>query len=295
MSIVTLPFFIFTGITVALYWACFPRLRWLVLLAASGCFLFFNGSAALCAVFAAQVLAAWLAALAVARLQSERLKTLVTALGVLALGAALIWFKDLSFFVNNFNRVSALTGLGLELQMPQISAPFGVSYYSLMLISYLLDVRWGKLDAPERNPLRLLLFAGYFPQMTSGPISRYGEVAGSLFGRTRWDLRRFQFGLQRFLWGLFKKLVLADRLAVAVSALYDGDPCTGLLVVVAAFLYIAQLYADFSGCMDIILGVSELFGVELPENFRRPFAATDLSELWRRWHMTLGLDRKSVV
>ena len=291
MSIVTLRFFIFVGITAALYWLCFPRFRWVVLLAGSGFFMLFNTdySAVLCGIFAVEALAAWLAALAIVRLKGERAKTAVAAVAVIALAAALIWYKDLAFFINNINWAGRLTGVDVGLQMPQVRAPFGVSYYTLILIGYVLDVRWGTVEEAQRNPLKMLLFAGYFPQLTSGPITRYNEVAETLFGRGTWSLRGFQFGLQRFLWGLFKKLVLADRLAVAVAALYDGEPCTGLLVVIGAFLYIAQLYADFSGCMDIILGISELFGVVLPENFRRPFAATNLSELWRRWHMTLGL------
>ena len=291
MSIVTLRFFIFTGIVLAEYWLCPKRFRWVVLLAGSGYFLLagtqFNW--AVCAVFAAETLLAWLAALMVRRLEGERLKTLVTAGAVISLAAALILYKDLSFFVNNINRVGALAGFSFGLTLPQWAAPFGISYYSLILIGYLLDVRWGTVEEPEKNPLKVLLFAGYFPQMTSGPITRWNGMAEALSGGARWDLKRFQFGLQRFLWGLFKKLVLADRLAVAVAALYGGETYTGVLVVLAAGLYIAQLYADFSGCMDIVIGVSQLFGVPLAENFRQPFAATNLSELWRRWHMTLGV------
>ena len=298
MSIVSLSFFLFLTITAAVYWLYPGRSRWLVLLAAGGFFILFHTAwdPALLAIFAGEVLLTWLAALAVSRLTGERAKTAVTALAVLVLAGALIWYKELSFFVENFNRLAALAGAGLRLTVPETRAPFGVSYYTLTLIAYLLDVRWGTLERPERNPLKMLLFAGYFPQLTSGPVTRYSEVAPALLGGAEGSLRGVQLGLQRLLWGLFKKLVLADRLAPAVAALYDGEqPAGGLLVPLAAVLYIAQLYMDFSGCMDIALGAAELFGAPLPENFRRPFAATNLSELWRRWHMTLGLWVKDYV
>lgn len=297
MSIVSLSFFIFLAITAAVYWLCPGRARWLVLLAAGGFFILFNTgwSPALLAIFAGEVLTVWLAALAVERLGSERAKTAVTAVTVVLLAGVLIRYKELSFFVDNLNRIFALLGRETRLVLPEGRAPFGVSYYTLTLIAYLLDVRWGTLERPQRNPLKLLVYTGYFPVLTSGPVTRYGETAPALLGGAKWSWRGIQFGVQRLLWGLFKKLVLADRLAVAVAALYDGEPATGLLVPLAAALYIGQLYMDFSGCMDVALGAAEIFGAPLPENFRRPFAATNLSELWRRWHITLGLWVKDYV
>ena len=290
MSIVTLPFFIFTAVACAEYWLCPRRGRWAVLLIAGGIFLAANTgwNLAVCAVFVGEVLLTWLSALAVRRLAGERLRTAVTAGTVILLAAALILYKDLLFFVGNVNLAGSLLGRNPGLTVPDWSAPFGVSYYTLILIAYLLDVRWGSVEEPERNPLKLLLFAGYFPQMTSGPITRYSDMAPALFDGAVWSGKQFCFGCERFLWGLFKKLVVADRMAVAVGTLYDGTAYTGWWVPVAAVAYIGQLYADFSGCMDIVIGVSEMFGVPLAENFRRPFSATNLSELWRRWHITLG-------
>ena len=297
MSIVTLRFFIYTGFLLAEYWLCPARARWVVLLAASGWFMAQGtaGNEAVCAVFAGQTLLAWLAALAVVKLPGERLRSLVTAAAVTLLAAALIWYKDFSFFADNINWLGARAGVDVGLTVPQGAAPFGISYYTLILISYVLDVRWGTVERPQGNPLKLLLFAGYFPQLVSGPFSRYNDLAPALFGRAGRSLRGLQFGLQRFLWGLFKKLVLADRLAVAVAELYKEENSTGTLVVVAAVAYVVQLYADFGGCMDIVIGVSEMFGVPLAENFCRPFSSVSLSEFWRRWHMTLGAWLKDYV
>ena len=290
MSIVTLRFFIFTAVACAEYWLCPRRGRWVVLLIASGLFLVVNTGLhpAVSAVFVGEVLLTWLAALAVRRLPGERLRTAVAGGTVVLLAAVLILYKDLLFFVSNINLAGALIGRNPGLTVPQWPSPFGISYFTLILIGYLLDVRWGTVEEPERNPLKMLLFAGYFPQMTSGPFTRYGDMAPALFAGAEWSWKRFCFGCERFLWGLFKKLVVADRMAVAVAALYSGTDYTGLWVPVAAAAYIGQLYADFSGCMDIVIGISEMFGVPLAENFRRPFSAVSLSELWRRWHITLG-------
>ncbi|MDE7262909.1 MAG: hypothetical protein K2N78_12745 [Oscillospiraceae bacterium] len=295
MSIVTLRFFMFVGVTAVLYWLCPSRWRWIVLLAASGAFMLAGSSPALCCVFAAETLLVWLAALRLRKASGERVRTAVTAGTVVLLAAVLIAYKDIAFFVHNINGLGRLAGIDIGLRMPEWAAPVGVSYYTLILIGYLLDVRWEKIGEPQRNPLKMLLFAGYFPQLTSGPFSRYGDVAETLFGGARWSLRGVQFGLQRMFWGLFKKLVLADRLAVLVGALYSGGGRTGTLVLAGAVLFAAQMYADFSGCMDIVLGVSEILGVPLAENFCRPFAAADLSEIWRRWHITLGLWLKDYI
>jgi D-alanyl-lipoteichoic acid acyltransferase DltB (MBOAT superfamily) len=139
--------------------------------------------------------------------------------------------------------------------------------------------------------------------MTSGPFTRYNDIKDALFGgEVRWSLERLQFGLQRFLWGLFKKLVVAERLAIIVGTIYDTKPLplqediyVGLMVVLGAFAYVALLYMDFSGCMDMVIGVSEMLGIPLAENFRRPFSATSLSEIWRKWHITLGLWLKDYI
>jgi D-alanyl-lipoteichoic acid acyltransferase DltB (MBOAT superfamily) len=297
VSIVGLKFFVFVAATLAVYWIFRPKWRWTALLAASTLFVLIGThNYALYAVFVVMTLITWGAALVVAKVKSERARSGITAVTIVALCVALICYKELAFFVNNINLVGSLVGLDFGLKLPKWVAPFGISYFTLILIGYLLDVRWGTIAAPQKNPLKMLLFAGYFPQLTSGPFSRYNDISGALYGGARWDLRRFQFGLQRFLWGLFKKLVIAERLAVIVATIYDSKPLplqddiyVGLMVVIGAFVYVAQLYTDFSGCMDMVIGVSEMLGIPLAENFKRPFTATSLSEIWRKWHITLGL------
>lgn len=132
--------------------------------------------------------------------------------------------------------------------------------------------------------------------MTSGPISRFESVKEQLFAEHKFEYERIALGIQRMLWGVFKKLVISTRAAILVDAIY-ADPVTytGLYVWVAAFLFILQLYTDFSGCMDIILGASECYGIRLPENFRSPFFSRNVQEFWQRWHITLGVWFKDYV
>lgn len=297
MSIVSFYYFAFIAIVYLCYWFCLPQWRWVVLLLASAYFMLYGaqGNAALCCIFAAETLLTWMAALALQRLQQERFKVWLTGSVIAILTAVLVFYKDLAFFINHANVIAHLAGAGFWIRMPVRAAPFGISYYTLILIGYLLDVRWGIVAQPQKNPCKLLLFAGYFPHLTSGPFTRYGEVEQTLFGGAVWSLRQTQFGLQRLLWGLFKKLVVAERLAVVVNTIYDQKPqpleeelYVGLVVVMGAFFYVGQVYMDFSGCMDIVIGTSQMLGIPLAENFCRPFTSTNVSEIWRRWHMTLG-------
>ena len=173
--------------------------------------------------------------------------------------------------------------------------PIGISYYCLSLIGYLADVYWKK-ECAERNYFKLLLFTLYFPKILEGPISKHRVLGPQLTEGHRFDYKRVCFGLQRMLWGAFKKLVIADYLSVFVSKVFgDYQSYAGSQLLVAAIFGAIQLYCDFSGCMDIALGVSECFGITLEENFKQPFASRSAAEFWRRWHITLGAWFKDYV
>ena len=158
MSIVTLRFFIFAAVACAEYWLCPKRGRWVVLLTASCLFVLVNTDFGLgvSAVFAGEVLLTWLAALAVRKVPGERLRTAITAGTVVLLAAVLIFYKDLQFFIGNINSVGGLLGHDPGLTVPQRLAPFGISYFTLTLIAYLLDVRWETVEEPQKNPLKML-------------------------------------------------------------------------------------------------------------------------------------------
>lgn len=166
--------------------------------------------------------------------------------------------------------------------------PLGVSFYTFTLMGYLFDVYY-ELGEVEYNPFKLVLFGMFFTNMISGPIMRYRNVKESLFGTHKFEYQRVCFGCQRILWGLFQKLVVSERLAVLVNGIY-GNPeeYSGGYIVIAVLGYTLQLYTDFAGCMDIVMGVGQTLGICLPENFKHPFSALTIQEFWQKWHITLG-------
>ena len=176
----------------------------------------------------------------------------------------------------------------------QLISALGMGYYTLQVLGYIIDCYWENVK-PQKNPFKLFLFVAYFPQLTTGPISRYYNLE-SLYEPHSFDYSRICFGAQRILWGFFKKIVIAERVGVIVSGIM-GDPegYYGLYSWIAVLLYPIQMYTDFSGCMDIVLGTSEIFGISLAENFNNPFFARTSQEFWQRWHITLGTWAKDYV
>ena len=167
--------------------------------------------------------------------------------------------------------------------------PLGISFYTFQSISYLVDQYNGKYPA-ERNFLHFLLFVSWFPQLLQGPIGRYDRLRPQLFRENRCEGARIKRALLLVLFGLMKKYAIADMLSGSIASVLDGDTSRfpGSLVVFAILLYSAQQYADFSGGIDMITGVSLLFGIELDPNFRQPYFSTSLGDFWRRWHISLG-------
>ena len=167
--------------------------------------------------------------------------------------------------------------------------PLGISFYTFQSLGYLMDVKRGKYP-PEENFLKYALFASFFPQMIQGPISRYDSLSETLYGGANFDFDRLGRGLVRILWGAAKKLLVADRLAPGLALLFgaEADSFRGGWVLLGMVLYALRLYADFTGGIDMALGVGELFGVTLAENFDRPYLSKNIEEYWTRWHMTMG-------
>lgn len=174
-----------------------------------------------------------------------------------------------------------------------IALPMGMSFYMFQSIGYLIDVYRGKAEA-LKNPFQMALFTAFFPQLVQGPISRFHDLKDSLFSPHDFDRKQVAFGLQRMLWGFFKKLVIADRIASAVAEL-RGAEYTGIAYLILTVFYAIQLYSDFSGGIDIAIGAAETLGIRLPENFIRPFFSKNIAEYWRRWHITLNEWMKAYI
>lgn len=166
--------------------------------------------------------------------------------------------------------------------------PLGISFYTFQSMGYVIDVYYGKHEA-EENFFKVALYVSFFPQIIQGPISRFNELSVTLFEGHSLSSNNLIYGSYQILWGLFKKLIIADRVATFVTntvAAYDTAGGTYLLF--AIFLYSMEIYCDFSGGIDITIGVARLFGVQVTANFERPFFSKSVAEYWRRWHITLG-------
>lgn len=283
MSLISFNFFVLLTIGVCIYYLLPKVCQNPVLIILSLVFCYYAGGIRTIAFLMFTTLSTFVGAYIIDKTKYQGLKKPLFVAVLLMNFAILFVMKYLGFFSGLFR----LVGLN-KFDAISIIAPLGVSFYTMQLIAYLADVFMGKIHA-ETKLINYMAFAFFFPQLTMGPINRYSEMQPQFAEGHKLSYKNITFGLQRMLWGLFKKLVISERAAVLVSTIYDNaDSYPGLFVPFAAACFAVQLYTDFSGYMDIALGASELFDLKLAENFERPFFARNISEYWRRWHSTLG-------
>ncbi len=167
--------------------------------------------------------------------------------------------------------------------------PVGISFYTFQMMGYAIDV-YRKIAVPQKNFLKLFLFASYFPQMIDGPISRYNDISEKLYHPAPVEYERCRDALILFAWGLFKKICVADNVKAFVDLVFgDFSDGHGIIIFSGAVAYAVYIYADFSGCIDMARGISSYFGIKLKNNFERPYFAASVEEFWRKWHITLSL------
>lgn len=208
--------------------------------------------------------------------------------GVIINLSVLFILKYFNFFAGNANGILKLLGVKENIPFVHWMLPIGLSFYTLQAIAYMTDIYRGKYEA-DNNVFQFMLFMSFFPQIVQGPIPRYEQLAKWLYEGHDFDYKRFTFGIQLVLWGFMKKLVIADRLAIPVNQIFNEyQEYSGFLMLLGAMGYGLQVYADFSGGMDIARGVSQIWGIELELNFRQPYFSKSIEEFWRRWHITLG-------
>lgn len=286
MSITSFAFWIFLIAAVIVYYVIPLKYRWYVLLCAS--IMFFVMASGWEMLLLLLIIAAdtYIGANVIAKAEQKKRKYIIIAVILVALSELTI-LKYTSFFSCTINLMGNLFGADVY-PVFRFVAPLGISYFTLSAIGYVTDVYWEQYE-PQRNFLKYLLYILYFPALTSGPIMRYNHMASQLYEGNRFEHKKVLFGIERILWGCFKKLVIADRLNKTVSTIFnDYSTYNGYYIVFATVLFALQLYTDFSGCMDIICGASECFGIYLPENFNAPFFSETVSEFWKRWHITMG-------
>ena len=280
MSFTSFIFLLYIGIILVMYYTIPRRGQWVLLLIASCGFYLYSGLDNFCFILLTTA-----STYGVARIV-DRTQALFDRKKAKQKSKKWIWLcLGLNF--------GLLAICKVRFTFQNILLPMGISFYMFQSIGYVLDVYRGSTKA-ERNPFKLALFVSFFPQLIQGPISKFGKLAPQLFGEHPYKGKQVSFGLQRMLWGYFKKLVIADRIAVAVLTL-RGPEHTGLSFFVLTCFYAIQIYGDFTGGIDIAIGLSEALGLRLPENFVRPYFSKNIAEYWRRWHITLGEWMKEYV
>ena len=273
MALTQLPFFL------ALPREKRLRIRQLILLAAS--YVFYGWWNWLCCfLMLGLTVVAHVCALQMDRPWRRAALTLGVAVPLLVLGV----FKYFNFFVDSFCAVFGIARAGTL----RILLPVGISFYTFQSLSYTIDVSRGKLGA-ERDFVRTALYIAFFPQLVAGPIVKAGEFLPQLREERNISLSNLELGVQYFVFGLFKKIVIADNISTFIDAVHRAPAAysAGTLLL-AAYAYFVQLYCDFSGYSDMAVGCARCLGYELPKNFNVPFLSPNVNEFWKRWHISLS-------
>ncbi|HMO61127.1 MAG TPA: MBOAT family O-acyltransferase [Ferruginibacter sp.] len=198
------------------------------------------------------------------------------------------FFKYYNFFADSF--ADGLSQLGLQVNFNTLNVilPVGISFYTFHGLSYVIDLYYNKIK-PERNFIDYSVFVSFFPLLVAGPIERANHLLPQIVKKREFDYSKAVDGLRQILWGLFKKIVIADNCAQSANLIFNNsDAYSGSTLVLGAIYFAFQIYGDFSGYSDIALGTARLFGIELLRNFSFPYFSRDIAEFWRRWHISLS-------
>ena len=215
-------------------------------------------------------------------------KRLIMTLALVINFGILAFLKYYNFFAGSLNDMLGAFGIGFSAPTLTLFLPLGISFYTFQSMGYIIDVYREKTPA-QKNPFKLLLFVSFFPQIVQGPISIYDQLAHQLFEPHEFDFTRVKHGMELILWGFCKKLIIADRAVIPINAVIaDYNAYNGTTLTFTVLLYAVQLYMDFSGGIDISRGVAQIFGIDMIDNFKRPYFSKSINEYWRRWHISLG-------
>jgi len=198
------------------------------------------------------------------------------------------FFKYYNFFLDNFRQAYTVLGYSMDAEVLNIVLPVGISFYTFQTLSYTIDVYRKNLE-PSKNFVEFATFVSFFPQLVAGPIERATHLLPQFNKKRKFDYHLAVNGLRQILWGLFKKIVIADNCAKFVNIIFtDSGNYSGSTLVVGAIFFAFQIYGDFSGYSDIAIGIARLFGFDLMRNFAFPYFSRDIAEFWRRWHISLS-------
>lgn len=283
----SLAFAVFLPIVFFLYWAVPQKYRYIVILISSYYFymswnvkyvvliLFTTGISYLCAV--------WME-----KFEKKAVKRMLMAGAVAASLLVLFFFKYFDFAQDTFIRLLSSFAIRLHPVTLSFMLPVGISFYTFQTLSYVIDVYKGEVEA-EHNFFQYAAFISFFPQLVAGPIERTKNLLPQMDCEHRFTYEKGSYGMKLMAWGFFKKLVIADNLAVFVDGIFeDVWAYEGFALVLAVFFFTLQIYCDFSGYSDIAIGTAKLFDIDLMTNFKSPYFSASIKEFWRRWHISLS-------
>lgn len=290
MSFNSLDFAIFLPLVFALYWFVFKgnlRLQNLLIVAASYLFYGWWDWRFLSLLFLSS-LVDYLVGLGLAKEEDARKRKLLLWASIAVNLGLLGFFKYFNFFAASFADAFTLFGLPIQAASLRIVLPVGISFYTFQTMSYSIDCYRRDLE-PTRDFVAFMAYVSFFPQLVAGPIERATNLLPQFYEKREFDYAKAMDGARQILWGLFKKIVIADRCAAHANIIFDEwGSFSGSTLALGAVFFAFQIYGDFSGYSDIAIGTSRLFGFRLMKNFSFPYFSRDIAEFWRRWHISLS-------
>ena len=236
----------------------------------------------------ASTLVDYLVGLGLARFQEKVVRRLLLVASLTTNLGLLFTFKYLDFFLTSLESSLARFNILYDVPSFQLLLPVGISFYTFQTLSYTIDV-YRRVTPVERHLGIFAVYVSWFPQLVAGPIERSNHLLPQFRRQTRLEFDRVRSGLQLMLWGMFKKVVIADLAAPFVNTVYDApNEFSGPILLIATLFFAAQIYCDFSGYSDIAIGIARIFGYDLMTNFRQPYFARSIGEFWQRWHISLS-------
>lgn len=284
MSVITIEFLVFVLFLALLYYIVPGKFKpYIILLGNVAFYLSFNYLYSLFLLFT--ILTTYFSALKLEQTTQKNKRKMWLVAPIITNVGILLTVKYLMYYLNLIDSVFSLQLTGVSLLVP-----IGISFYTLQTVGYCIDVYRGDVKA-ERHFFKYMSFATFFPLILQGPISRYNQLAHQLFKDKNPEDKYYAFtrGSQLILWGLFKKMVVADRAAILVGTVFNNHTdYMAWPILVASLFYTLQIYADFSGFVDISRGIGQIFGIDVIQNFKQPYLATSIVDFWRRWHISLS-------
>lgn len=294
MSLTSTYFLVFVGISVLLYYTVCRKMQWQLLLVVSYMYYLASGYRNVIFILSTTIIT-YIAAITIGNLSKNtdksvkwKEKTVLAAALLMDFGILAV-LKYTNFIIGNINAI-----FHGNVSLVNLLLPLGISFYTFQSTGYLLDVYWKKTNV-EKNFLKLALFVSYFPQIMQGPISRFSSLSAEIFKKHKFSMHELEKACQLILYGMFKKMILADNAGMLVNVIFDSYKRFDGMVIVGVLAYSIQLYGDFSGGIDVVRGISKLFGINIVENFKQPYFATSITDFWHRWHITLGTWMKDYV